>query len=174
MTENRNLTDKEKSQQRKDLLDLLKEAVLKAYKYDKSLIEVGGMERAFVFRIGVYLNKLIRKSYFKGLKLDSEYNKNLGSRKSTKSFSNGIVPDLIIHKRKSNCCNKIAIEFKGWWERKPSHHYRDIKKLEDLTSQDNDNEYKYLLGVFVELGKGKATCLYFINGSEVKDIDKVL
>jgi hypothetical protein len=69
---------------------------------------------------------------------------------------------LIIHRRDSNDENKLVAEFKGWWNNAIES---DIQKLEDLTDP-NDN-YHYLIGVFVQIGRAEATFRYFINGREI-------
>jgi hypothetical protein len=93
--------------------------------------------------------------------LDSEYNKNHGNAKTSRRFPNGLRPDLIIHRRDSKEENKLVAEFKGWWNNDIAS---DISKLEDLTDP-NDN-YHYLIGVFVHIGRTEATFCYFINGVE--------
>jgi hypothetical protein len=55
----------------------------------------------------------------------------------------------------------LVAEFKGWWNNDIAD---DIEKLEDLTNPlDN---YNYVIGVFVRIGRDAADYRYFINGVE--------
>jgi len=150
----------------KYLVRLLDKAIKKVYEEKPFLLKYSedkrrGLEQAFVFRVGIYLNKIIKKSKYKNLDLDSEYNKKCGNIKVSGHFPNGFRPDLIIHKRDSNRENKLVVEFKGWWN---SNIKKDVKKLMDLTSSNED--YRYLIGVFVRIKEDKPIYRYFINGVE--------
>lgn len=151
----------------RELLRLLKEAVNRVYAEDRFLLTCDegnrkGLEQAFVFRTGIYLHALLAGTKFSVLDLDSEYNKNGNQAKITPRFPNGIRPDLLLHERLLNTSNKLAIEFKGWWN---GGSKRDKEKLEDLTNPEYP--YRYSLGVFVELGKQAVTYRLFMNGREV-------
>ena len=148
------------------LISILQHAINKVYQEDRFLFnfsqgERDGLEQAFVFRTGLYLNYLLVDTPYELLDLDSEYNKNHGNAKTSRRFPKGIRPDLIIHRRDSNADNKLVVEFKGWWNKNITD---DIKKLEDLTDP-NDN-YHYFIGVFVVIGNTDATYRYFLNGVE--------
>lgn len=147
------------------LVNLLEEAIQRVYREERFLLKFAqeertGLEQAFVFRTGIHLNNLLCGTPYKTLDLDSEYNKILNSTKKSRRFPNGIRPDLIIHKRNSNKENKLVAEFKGWWNNNVDE---DFRKLEDLTSPDDN--YHYSIGVFVKIGKDRPDCYrYFVNG----------
>lgn len=148
------------------LVGILQRAVNSVYQEERFLLRFAqgdkeGLEQAFVFRTGVHLSNLLNDTPYATLDLDSEYNKNHGNAKTSRRFPNGLRPDLIIHRRDSNEENKLVAEFKGWWNNDIDS---DIRKLEDLTVQ-NDN-YHYLIGVFVQIGRTEANYRYFINGQE--------
>lgn len=148
------------------LVSLLQNAVNSVYQEERFLLEFAqgdrtGLEQAFVFRVGIYLNDLLRGTEYEALDLDSEYNKNHGNAKTSRRFPNGLRPDLIIHRRDSNEENKLVAEFKGWWNNDIAS---DLEKLEDLTSPDDN--YHYLIGVFVLIGRTGATFRFYINGAE--------
>ncbi len=148
------------------LINILQKAVNEVYREERFLLEFAqgeraGLEQSFVFRAGIHLSNLLNGTSFEVLDLDSEYNKNHGNAKTSRRFPNGLRPDLIIHKRDSNAENKLVAEFKGW---RNNDIDTDINKLEDLTDP-NDN-YHYLIGVFVHIGRTEATFRYFVNGVE--------
>jgi hypothetical protein len=149
------------------LVEVLQNAINAVYQEERFLLRFAqgdreGLEQAFVFRTGVHLSNQLAGTAYELLDLDSEYNKNHGNAKTSRRFPNGLRPDLIIHRRDSNAENKLVVEFKGYWKRSI---WRDIRKLEDLTDP-NDN-YHYLIGVFVQIGRTEAAFRYFINGVEI-------
>lgn len=130
------------------------------YQKDSSLITRGGMEQSASFRFAIYLSESINKiEWLKRLQLDIEYNKNGLNPKRTPRRPNGVRPDLIIHQRGDNTANILVVEIKGWW----NDESREIDriKLEDFTHQDG--EYKYGLGVFLELEKNGCIPKYFLG-----------
>ena len=144
----------------KKLKNIVKQAVQTFYAKDIELIQVKGMEQACVFRIGLYLNEIM-KNYpeLNDLHLDCEYNK-----------SNR--PDLIIHKRNlnndnANQHNTLVVEFKGWW----NDNLSDIEKLKNFTSPQYG--YHYPLAIFIKLDKNnnKTIYRYFQNGNEISEED---
>jgi hypothetical protein len=148
------------------LIDVLRNAINAVYQEERFLLRFAqgdreGLEQAFVFRTGVHLSILLNGTPYAALDLDSEYNKNHGKAKTSRRFPHGLRPDLIIHRRDSNEENKLVAEFKGLWN---NDIESDIQKLEDLTDP-NDN-YHYLIGVFVRINRTEATFRYFINGIE--------
>jgi len=150
-----------------ELLEYLERAIHEVYNEQQTLFEnhgksVKGLEQAFVFQVGVHLSRILVDTKYATLDLDSEYNKRDGDTKVTTNFGQGIRPDLLLHVRNSDRENKMAIEFKGWWNKKVE---KDHLKLCDLTN--SNGQYKYLLGVFVHVGKINAEYRYFINGVEV-------
>lgn len=148
------------------LVSKLKCAVENVYREERFLLNYSegdreGLEQAFVFRVGIQLSNLLRETPYASLDLDSEYNKNHGNAKTSRRFQNGLRPDLIIHQRDSNEKNMLVAEFKGWWNNNIAD---DSMKLEDLTNP-TDN-YHYLIGVFIQIGKKEANFTYFINGKK--------
>lgn len=148
------------------LIKVLQSAIDAVYLEERFLLRFAkgdreGLEQAFVFRAGIYLSQLLNGTPYATLDLDSEYNKNHGNAKISRRFPNGLRPDLIIHRRDSNEENKLVAEFKGWWNNDID---TDLRKLEDLTDP-NDN-YHYMIGMFVQIGRTEATFRYFINGIE--------
>lgn len=148
------------------LVEVLRNAINAVYQEERFLLRFAqgdreGLEQAFVFRTGIHLSNLLNGTPYATLDLDSEYNKNHGNAKTSRRFPNGLRPDLIIHRRDSNEENKLVAEFKGYWNNDID---TDIRKLEDLTDP-NDN-YHYLIGVFVQINRTEATFRYFINGVE--------
>lgn len=148
------------------LIEVLRNAINAVYQEERFLLRFAqgdreGLEQAFVFRTGVHLSNLLNETPYAALDLDSEYNKNHGKAKTSRRFPNGLRPDLIIHRRDSNEENKLVAEFKGWWNNDVKN---DFEKLEDLT--DPDDNYHYLIGVFVRIDRTEATFRYFINGVE--------
>jgi hypothetical protein len=129
------------------------------YQNDYDLIERGGMEQSLSFRFGLYFSTIIKDlDWLKSHNIDLEYNKNGLNPKRTPRRPNGVRPDLILHKRGENINNVLVVEFKGWWN---GDRESDLVKLEDFVNQDG--EYKYGLGVFIEFNKEKPKIEYF-NG----------
>jgi hypothetical protein len=148
------------------LVEVLRNAINAVYQEERFLLRFAqgdreGLEQAFVFRTGIHLSNFLNGTHYAALDLDSEYNKNHGNAKTSRRFPKGLRPDLIIHRRDSNEENKLVAEFKGYWN---NDIEKDIRKLEDLTDP-NDN-YHYLIGMFVHIGRTEATFRYFINGVE--------
>lgn len=122
----------------------------KLYVLDKSLIRRHASERAIVFRFGVYMSQFLSQSSFKDYNLDCEYNRNGYDSKRTETFGAfGITPDLLLHKRETNSCNALVMEFKPYWDRRSRQ--TDELKIDELLLQDG--LYKYGLGALVELEK---------------------
>ena len=138
------------------LKKILGTAIGKMYAEETPLPKKEGMEQAIVFRVAVYMNELLKSSAFKELHLDCEYNKCMDDPKTTPNFKEGLRPDLLIHKRGDHSGNKLAVEFKGWWQK---DFDRDKRKLKDLVNREYD--YKYVLGAFVLIGKDKPEIEYF-------------
>jgi len=150
------------------LVNILRDAINLVYQEERFLLSFArgdreGLEQAFVFRTGIHLSNFLNGTAYDALDLDSEYNKNHGNAKTSRRFPNGVRPDLIIHQRDSNEENKLVAEFKGWWNNDID---TDIRKLEDLTDP-NDN-YHYLIGVFIQIDRTEANYRYFIDGREVE------
>ena len=143
-----------------ELEQIVDAAISKIYEDDPELIEKSGMERSAAFRFGLYFYCLTRKiDWLSSLDIDMEYNKIKGQNiKPTQRRPAGTQPDFILHKRDDDT-NILVIEFKHWSN--PEDREPDIKKLEDFVNQ-NDS-YKYGLGIFIELGKEKGDCEPFLD-----------
>lgn len=141
-----------------DLQKAIEVCIAKLYGIDPIIIERGGMERSVSFRFALYLNEEKEKlSWLNGLFLDMEYNKNGDKAKITMRKKYGAQPDIIIHNRGLNDANVLVLEMKGWWDKRSRAD--DFMKLEDFTHQEG--EYKYGLGVFLELDKNDCKPTYF-------------
>ncbi len=158
------------SEEQAYLFTILRDAINLVYQEERFLLRFAdgdreGLEQAFVFRAGIHLSDLLNGTEYATLDLDSEYNKNYGDAKTSRRFLKGLRPDLIIHRRDSNEENKLVAEFKGWWNNDID---TDIRKLEDLT--DPDDNYHYLIGMFIQIGRTEAKYRCFINGGEVPNL----
>lgn len=148
-------------EQKQELKSIVDSAVAQLYTETESLIQREGLERSITFRLGIYLNDLFRNTiWLSNFDFDIEYNKNGLNSKRTPRRPNGVQPDIILHRRRSNNENVMVIEIKGWWDRRTRDD--DRVKLEDFTHQDG--EYKYGLGVFLDFGKEACVKQYFVNG----------
>ena len=120
-----------------DIKKLVNASLEKFYKNDRDLIEMSNeedmiSEQCMVFHIGSYMKN----------------NRNMNDPKMMRS-DRKIIPDLVIHRRRSNRNNLLVIEFK----KKNAETYdkeNDRNKLMYLTDQKED--FKYNFGLFVELG----------------------
>ena len=137
-----------------DIKKLVNASLEKFYKNDRDLIEMSNeedmiSEQCMVFHIGSYMkNKMNTLTKFQWADLDCEYNRNMNDPKMMRS-DRKIIPDLVIHRRRSNRNNLLVIEFK----KKNAETYdkeNDRNKLMYLTDQKED--FKYNFGLFVELG----------------------
>lgn len=159
-------------EQIQDTKNLINNCLKLLYTDDINLIQAGGLERSITFRLALYIYEAIENVEWineinqelsvtnESLKIDVEYNKRGLGTKRTPRQPLGAHPDIILHRRENDERNILVVEIKGWWDRRDRQ--RDINKLEDLTHQNG--EYKYGLGVFLELGKnGYAEPVYFHN-----------
>lgn len=157
-------------EQTQDLKNLLINCLNLLYEDDIRLVQRRGLERSITFRLGLYINDAIKNVEWineinhrlaetnESLKIDVEYNKNGLNSKNTPRRPNGTQPDIILHRREQNDLNILVIEMKGWWDNRDRQIDRD--KIEDFTCQDG--EYRYGLGVFLELEQnGYAVPEYF-------------
>lgn len=104
-------------------------------------------ERSIVFRYAHYLQNLINEDcVLKKYDLDCEYNRNGIECKALPSFPNGTFPDLIIHKRKSNDCNLLIMEFKTYWN---DNRKNDKLKIKEFMDQTGEYKFKYGVSVFI-------------------------
>ena len=142
------------------LKEIIAQSLEKLYLNDKLLIDRGGLELSVRFRFAVYLQELIKNiDWLSGYQLDAEYDKNGEQPKRIPRRQNGVRPDIIIHSRGNNNANILVVEIKGWWN--TTSRDDDYIKLEDFT--DQRGEYKYGLGVFLELNQDNCEPEYFVN-----------
>ena len=152
-------------EQERQLKGMVESCVEQLYHNDSTLITRGGMEQSALFRFAVYLETFKREiEWLRDLQLDIEYNKNGLDSKRLPRRPNGVRPDLIIHSRGNNDTNVLVIEIKGWWNNEAREN--DRVKLEDFTHQEG--EYKYGLGVFLDLNETECEPEYYINGNRVR------
>ena len=152
----------------KVLISTINKALDRLYQDDADLLERRVHERSIVFRFGLYFFELLKRNdQYTELYLDFDYNRNMKNPKRTINFPEGVYPDLILHKRKSNDHNILALEFKTYWN---VNNDLDIRKLKDLTNQRG--QYGFKLGVSILLGKTLKACkfIYVRNGRITKEL----
>lgn len=128
----------------------IKRALKKVYENDLHLITAKVNERNIVFKFATYFQEIIKSTEYNKYNIDIEYNRAGYTKKSTPSKPNGIIPDLIIHKRGSNTDNILVLEFKTDWNR---NQEKDEKKIIEL--MDKSGNYKYKYGATILIGKDK-------------------
>lgn len=148
----------------KKLLKLLKQSVELLYENDKYLILHSVHEQDISYRIAHYFENLLNNyDWYSALKLnvDVEYNRNIDNIKET----NGIKckPDIILHARGNNENNIIVIEIK----KEQNTCDDDFRKLSDFTH--SALEYKYSLGIYINIERNNSTYKYFKNGHEITE-----
>lgn len=161
---------------KENLISLINSSLEELYKKDHYLIDNSPMdwddkdgkhyvgERAIVFRFAHYLLSNIEKmGVDPDLSLDCEYNRNGCMNKALPSFPQGVIPDVIIHKRGSNDKNVLVMEFKTYWNKNQEH---DENKIRELT--DQQGKYKYAYGMTVLIGSDKPIVKLFEDGTEIK------
>jgi|GEM_PF-835532 hypothetical protein len=120
-----------------------------------------GNEQTIVFRVGIHLHELLKRTQYTLFNLDCEYNKHDDNPKE-KNDGSKMRPDLLIHSRGNDDHNILVVEFAGWWK-----EFKDLEsdktKLEELTC--SNGAYKYQLGVLVKTSDvGIAEYEYFRDG----------
>ena len=149
-----------------DIKKLVNAALETFYKNDWDLIEIDSREnmaseQCMVFHIGGYMkNKMSTLTKFQWADLDCEYNRNMADPKMLYDGSR-FIPDLIIHRRRSNENNLLAIEFKKK-NANPHDKEDDRSKLMYLT--DQEKAFKYNFGLFVELGSHEVNVEVYQEG----------
>ena len=137
-----------------DIKKLVNATLEKFYKNDRDLIEMddeGDMvsEQCMVFHIGGYMkNKMSTLTKFQWADLDCEYNRNMNNPKMMRD-GRRFVPDLIIHRRRSNRNNLLVIEFK---KKNANLHDKEDDRNKLMYLTDQEETFKYNFGLFVELG----------------------
>lgn len=142
-----------------DVKKLVNAGLEKFYKNDRDLLEDDEKydmveEQCMVFHIAGYMKtKMRRLAKFQWADIDCEYNRNLKDPKMM-SLMNGnsrrIIPDLIIHRRRSHDNNLFVAEFKKYTASSAALE-KDRQKLMYMT--DQEKEYKYNFGFLIELGE---------------------
>lgn len=151
-----------------ELIKLVNYTLDELYTKEKYLLENNSSERNLVFHFSRYFLKNIENNEkYKDYNVECEYGNNHKFKK-TISINNKIhqiYPDFILHKRGSNDHNLLAIEFK----KNNSNNKKDEIKLISLT--DNNYEYKYKLGLFINLKKTRKDIeiIKYINGKKIYD-----
>lgn len=165
-----------------DIKQLIDNALTEFYSNDGVLLEYDTedkavAERCMVFRIGWYmLNRMKCIKKLRWADLDCEYNRNFCDPKymyvmdtaSNKYKKKNIVPDLLIHQRRSNENNLLVIEFKKG-DPEPDDRNKDIQKLAYFT--DPGMEYTYSYGLYIELHRNGAIVQVFQDGEHCANLD---
>lgn len=124
-----------------------------------------GNEQTIVFRVGIHLHELLKRTEYSHLNLDCEYNKHGDDPK--RSEDDLIRPDLLIHSRDNDKENIMVVEFAGWWKRVKDVQ-KDKSKLKNLTKQSGD--YRYSLGILITIDKENPRYIYYRDGNELNEI----
>jgi hypothetical protein len=158
------------------LICLLKNAIQEFYDQDWALFWKSknssesartGMEQAAAFRIGHYFCNLLKDTEFSEYDVDMEYRKD-GMRSKFVADGRAARPDLIVHKRWKNFpTNLLIVEFKQGLDADIGN---DLEKLAFFTSKNH--EYKYELGLLVELGETVSATRYSVFKNGVKQSDE--
>ena len=150
-----------------------KDSILLEYKTEDEAVA----ERCMVFRIGWYLRDRIRElSKFNGTDVDCEYNRNFNHPKSMyirtleKIQKKNVIPDLLVHKRKTNNRNLLVIEFK---KGNPPVKQKQDDEMKLAYFTDSNEEYGYDYGLYIELYKKKAKIKVYQNGEHKSHLDYI-
>lgn len=139
-----------------ELIDKVIGAVKLFIDNDCDLLLLKVYEPAVSHRIAFYLE---REYFRKGYQVDCEYDKYSDQEKPGPN-GKPMRPDIVVHTRKSQSNNKIAIEVK-----KTHSNKRDIKKLKMLTKKGG--LYEYGLGVSISFSNNEAKYKWFVDGEEI-------
>jgi hypothetical protein len=151
------------------LLAKVHSAITSVYRHDHDLLDLDVNERAIAHRLAVYLEPI-----FAGWNIDCEYNRygeelapktlpGIKICKHSKVPTDSIVPDILIHERKSKDKNNlVALEIKSNGSLTKCDHL----KLQGLTSQDEKYQYNY--GIGIEFYPDKYSMLVYIGGDGVE------
>lgn len=153
-------------------LKLLKDALSALYNDEAEVVAINANERCMAAIVFAYMKENMATEQYK---IDYEYNREgpncvpkelfVKYEKDREKKNHLIIPDLIIHKRQKNSCgdNLLLVEFK-----KTDVPYEDdVAKLEEMTKQETDGNFKYKAGLLVVFG----TLLYdtkfkvYVNGT---------
>ncbi len=156
-----------------DIKKLINVELEKFYKNDRDLIEMDDeddmvSEQCMVFHIGSYMkNKMNTLTKFQWADLDCEYNRDMNNPKMMWD-GRRFIPDLIIHRRRSNRNNLLVIEFKKK-NADPHGKEDDRNKLRYLT--DQEEAFKYNFGLFVELGSHEVDVEVYQEGNKQAELN---
>ncbi len=145
------------SQQVNTLRDRLREIIKSAIdgfnRNELNLIKFDVSERCICAKFASYVEKSIDNTEFKSYNVDVEYNRNEYNIKrldNNNARNNGIVVDLLVHKRGINepKSNLICIEMKKGYRRLNKKRLeKDKDRLKNLTLENS--EYHYLAGYMI-------------------------
>lgn len=159
-----------------NLIDIVNNTLDKLYRNESILFENKSSERNLVFHFSRYFIEEIKDTKLKEFNVDCEYNRNALSDSKIKEIvynydkkKHKVYLDFILHKRGSNDYNILAIEFKKSTNKDKDGYKKDIEKLKVLTNQNMNAEFKYKLGMFIELFKDRKNVKItrIINGNVI-------
>lgn len=137
-------------------------AVNLLYEKEQELLNPQGQEEALSSQLRNYLAITLGEELGANcIEVDYNYSKHLQLPK--RIDDKGIKPDLVIHKRCTDIFNIVAIEVKH--QRKLNQ--QDLCKLKKLT--DDNKEYKYDLGIGLELGAQDYKMYLFYSGEKINE-----
>jgi hypothetical protein len=123
------------------------------FKNDLHLLEIGANERSIAHKLAEYLQQ-----QFPDWHVDVEYNRH--GMEIKELDEKRVYPDIIVHLR-NTFFNLLVIEIKCSDEK----YDIDIEKLKRFT--DQNDEFKYKLGLFLKLINGEIKEVrWFKNGQE--------
>jgi len=142
-------------------LDVIKRRIQhcidKIYENDSDLFDRNNYEVTISSKLAQYL--FIE---FKEYDVDCEYDKHKNNGKEIE-IDNQIRerrPDVLIHKRGNDNNNLVVIEIKK--STSSGNRQLDYKKLKSMTLQTG--EYRYKIGIFINLAVDKYDLIFFVNG----------
>lgn len=170
--------------------EIIYSCIEELYTKDSDLLFNDVSERAITHKLAEYL-----QTRFPEYHVDCEYNRDYERGKGEPKYLNIIreqapyrkheiradnldtllevstYPDIIVHRRLTNEKNLIVIEVKKDNSRITEDF--DLIKLRAFTSKNDENNYKYKFGVFIELPiknpSDKPVIKWFQDGSEKND-----
>lgn len=137
---------------------IVNNALDKLYYNEEVLFATNTSERNLVFHFARYFCDEIKETIYSEYDVDCEYNRNAESDRNVKEVLIGgntkksiIYPDFILHKRRSNEFNILAIEFKKYSNSRKMACDKDKEKLKALTNINAS--FRYKVGLFIVFGK---------------------
>lgn len=159
-----------------NLINIVNRTLDKLYHNEKVLFMTNSSERNLVFHFTRYFCEEIKETIFSQYDVDCEYNRNAMSNRDVKEVliegntkKSIIYPDFILHKRRTNDFNILAIEFKKYSNSREKVCKRDKEKLKALTSVNAG--FRYRLGLFIVFGKERddVKITRFVNGEVIDE-----